>query len=84
MRILCNVLSSHVALVSQSTYEVPCLFVGMHVNVLEKRAEIVDLARKRGLLELFVGHRDVTLLSIEEAPTILVSREHRSQKDWIL
>lgn len=63
------------------TYKVPCLFIGVHVNVLKERAELVDLARMGGLLELFVGHRDVTLLSIEEAPSIIVSLEHRGQRD---
>ena len=53
----------------------------MHVHVLEERAELIDLARLGGLLELFVGHRDVTLLSVEEAPSIVVSLGHRSHKD---
>ena len=56
------------------TYEVSCLFIGVHVDFLEESAELIDFAGKGGLLELSVGYGDVALLSIEEAPGIMLKQ----------
>ncbi len=69
---------------SGEIYQVPCFFIGVDVNLVVEEAKLIDLAGKRGLLELPVSDRDVALLGIEEAPSNCVSTEFPSQRSVTL
>ena len=58
------------------TYQGFGFFIGVDVHSLVERAELIDLASKKGLLELSMGYGDVALLSIEETPGNRISIEH--------